>query len=189
MNPEESDQVVQRRANLEALKQLGVDAYPQRFDASTPIARLVADHGAKTSQELEVPRITTRVAGRVLAIRTFGKAGFLQLSDGRARVQVYVRQDSVPEKDFQIFRLLDIGDWVGVEGYLFRTKTNEFSVHVASLQFLSKSLLPLPEKWHGLQDIETRYRQRYLDLITNEQSRAVFAKRITILLEIRNFME
>ena len=188
MNPEESDQVVQRRANLEALKQLGVDAYPQRFDASTPIARLVADHGAKTSQELEVPRITTRVAGRVLAIRTFGKAGFLQLSDGRARVQVYVRQDSVPEKDFQIFRLLDIGDWVGVEGYLFRTKTNEFSVHVASLQFLSKSLLPLPEKWHGLQDIETRYRQRYLDLIVNPDSRRVFEVRSRVITAIREFL-
>ncbi|HZM92859.1 MAG TPA: lysine--tRNA ligase [Vicinamibacterales bacterium] len=188
MNPEESDQVVQRRANLEALKQLGVDPYPKRFERTTPITHLVAEHGAKTAQELETPRITARVAGRILAIRTFGKAGFLQLSDGRSRVQVYVRQDSVPDMDFRIFKLLDIGDWVGVEGYLFRTKTNEFSVHVASVQFLSKSLLPLPEKWHGLQDIETRYRQRYLDLIVNPDSRRVFEVRSRVVTAIREFL-
>jgi lysyl-tRNA synthetase, class II len=188
MNPEESDQVVQRRANLEALKQLGVDPYPQRFDGATPITRLVAEHGAKTAQELEAPRLSTRIAGRILAIRTFGKAGFLQLSDGRSRVQVYVRQDSVPETDFRIFKLLDIGDWVGVEGYLFRTKTNEFSVHVSTLNFLSKSLLPLPEKWHGLQDIETRYRQRYLDLIVNPDSRRVFEVRSRVVTTLREFL-
>jgi lysyl-tRNA synthetase class 2 len=188
MNPEESDQVVQRRANLEALKQLGVDPYPKRFERTTPITHLVAEHGTKTAQELETPRITARVAGRILAIRTFGKAGFLQLSDGRSRVQVYVRQDSVPDMDFRIFKLLDIGDWVGVEGYLFRTKTNEFSVHVASVQFLSKSLLPLPEKWHGLQDIETRYRQRYLDLIVNPDSRRVFEVRSRVVTAIRDFL-
>jgi lysyl-tRNA synthetase class 2 len=185
MNQEESDQVVQRRANLEALKQLGVDPYPHRFDSATPISRLVEDHGTKTAQELDAPRITTSVAGRILAIRTFGKAGFLQLSDGRSRVQVYVRQDSVPEIDFQIFKLLDIGDWVGVEGYLFRTKTNEFSVHVSTLRFLAKSLLPLPEKWHGLQDVETRYRQRYLDLIVNPDSRRVFEVRSRVVTAIR----
>jgi lysyl-tRNA synthetase class 2 len=188
MSTEESDQVVQRRANLESLKQLGVDPYPKRFDDATPISRLVGDHGAKTAAELEAPRIGTRIAGRILAIRTFGKAGFLQLSDGRSRVQVYVRQDSVPEIDFRIFRLLDIGDWVGVEGWLFRTKTNEFSVHVSSLQFLAKCLLPLPEKWHGLQDIETRYRQRYLDLIVNPDSRRVFEVRSRVVAGFREFL-
>ena len=188
MSNEESDQVAQRRANLEALKQLGVDPYPKRFDGATSISGLVADHGAKTAEELGASRIDARTAGRILAIRTFGKAGFLQLSDGRSRVQVYVRQDSVPALDFQIFRLLDIGDWVGVEGWLFRTKTNEFSVHVSSLQFLAKSLLPLPEKWHGLQDIETRYRQRYLDLIVNPESRRVFEVRGRVVAAIREFL-
>jgi lysyl-tRNA synthetase class 2 len=188
MSTEESDQVVQRRANLESLKQLGVDPYPKRFDDATPITRLVGDHGAKTAAELEAPRIGTKVAGRILAIRTFGKAGFLQLSDGRSRVQVYVRQDSVPEVDFRVFRLLDIGDWVGVEGWLFRTKTNEFSIHVSSLQFLAKCLLPLPEKWHGLQDVETRYRQRYLDLIVNPDSRQVFEVRSRVVAAIREFL-
>jgi lysyl-tRNA synthetase, class II len=188
MNPEESDQVVQRKANLDALKQLGVDPYPQRFDGATPISRLVAEHGAKTAAELEAPKIETRTAGRILAIRTFGKAGFLQLSDGRARTQVYVRQDSVSELDFRVFRLLDIGDWVGVDGYLFRTKTNEFSIHVSALQFLAKSLLPLPEKWHGLQDVETRYRQRYLDLVVNQDSRRVFEVRSRVVAAIREFL-
>jgi lysyl-tRNA synthetase class 2 len=188
MNPEESDQVIQRKANLEALTRLGVDPYPKRFDGVTPISRLVSDHGQKTSEELAAPQIVTRTAGRILAIRTFGKAGFLQLSDGRSRTQVYVRQDSVPELDFKVFKLLDLGDWVGVDGYLFRTKTNEFSVHVSSLQFLAKCMLPLPEKWHGLQDIETRYRQRYLDLIVNPDSRRVFEVRSRVVAGIREFL-
>jgi lysyl-tRNA synthetase class 2 len=188
MNPEESDQVVQRRANLEALKQLGVDPYPTRFDDATPISLIVAEHGAKTADQLDAPKITTRTAGRILAIRTFGKAGFLQLSDGQSRLQVYVRQDSVSDLDFKVFRLLDIGDWVGVGGYLFRTKTNEFSVHVSSLQFLAKSMLPLPEKWHGLQDVEIRYRQRYLDLIVNPESRRVFEVRSRVVAAIRDFL-
>ena len=101
-----------------------------------PIGAIVAEHGAKTAEELESPRITVRTAGRILAIRGFGKAGFLQLSDGMARVQVYVRQDSVSAHDYSVFKLLDLGDFVGVEGYLFRTRTNEFSVHVTSLTFL-----------------------------------------------------
>ncbi|HEU4687111.1 MAG TPA: amino acid--tRNA ligase-related protein, partial [Vicinamibacterales bacterium] len=188
MSTEESDQVVQRRANLESLNQLGVESYPQRFDNATPITRLVVDHGAKPADQLEAAQIGTRTAGRILAIRTFGKAGVLQLSDGRSRIQVYVRQDSVPDLDFRIFRLLDIGDWVGVEGRLFRTKTNEFSVHVSSLTFLAKCLLPLPEKWHGLQDVETRYRQRYLDLIVNPDSRQVFEVRSRVVSTIREFL-
>jgi lysyl-tRNA synthetase class 2 len=185
---DESDQVVQRRANLQELKALGVDPYPRRFDGGTPIATLVAEHGEKTSQELDAAKITVRAAGRILAIRGFGKAGFLQLSDGHAKVQVYVRQDSVSERDYRIFKLLDLGDWVGVDGYLFRTRTNEFSIHVSNLMFLSKCLLPLPEKWHGLQDIETRYRQRYLDLIVNPDSRRVFEVRSRVVTAFRDFL-
>jgi lysyl-tRNA synthetase class 2 len=188
MSTDESDQVVQRRANLHELKELGVDPYPRRFDGGIPIATLVAEHGEKSSQELDAPKVTVRTAGRILAIRGFGKAGFLQLSDGHARVQVYVRQDSVSERDYKIFKLLDLGDWVGVDGYLFRTRTNEFSVHVSNLMFLSKCLLPLPEKWHGLQDIETRYRQRYLDLIVNPDSRRVFEVRSRVVTAFREFL-
>jgi lysyl-tRNA synthetase class 2 len=185
---QESDQIVQRRANLDALKQLGVDVYPQRFDTEATISTIVATHGAATGEALEANHVRTRVAGRILSVRTFGKANFLVLSDGVSRLQVYVRQDSVPERAFQIFKLLDFGDWVGVEGRLFRTKTNELTVWVSDLTFLSKCLLPLPEKWHGLTDIETRYRQRYLDLAVNPDSRRVFEIRSKVIGTIRQFL-
>jgi lysyl-tRNA synthetase class 2 len=188
MSTDDSDQVIQRRANLQELKKLGVDPYPRRFEGGASIGAIVAEHGAKTAEALDTPRMSVRTAGRILAIRGFGKAGFLQLSDGMARVQVYVRQDSVSAHDYSVFKLLDLGDWVGVEGYLFRTRTNEFSVHVSALTFLSKSLLPLPEKWHGLQDIETRYRQRYLDLIVNPDSRRVFEVRSRVVSAFREFL-
>ena len=188
MSTEESDQVVQRRANLDALKRLGVDPYPRRFTAEAPVGAIVAEHGARDAAELESMQIRTRTAGRILAIRSFGKANFLQLSDGQSRIQVYIRQDSVPERDFAIFKLLDFGDWVGVEGRLFRTKTNEFTIWASSIEFLSKCLLPLPEKWHGLQDVEIRYRQRYLDLIVNPDSRHVFEVRSRVVTAIREFL-
>ena len=127
-------------------------------------------------------------SGRILGIRAFGKANFLVLSDGRAKIQVYIRQDSVPELDFKIYKLLDFGDWVGVEGRLFRTRTNEFTIWASRLHFLAKCLLPLPEKWHGLTDVEIRYRQRYLDLIVNPDSRRVFEARSRIIAAIRDFM-
>jgi len=184
----ESDQIVQRRANLDALRALGVDVYPRKFEADATVEQVVAEYGARTGEELETTQIRTRVAGRILAIRSFGKANFLQLSDGKSRVQVYIRQDSVPELDFKTFKLLDLGDWVGVEGRLFRTKTNEFTIWATSLQFLAKCLVPLPEKWHGLQDIETRYRQRYLDLIVNPDSRRVFEIRSRVVTAIREFL-
>ena len=110
------------------------------------------------------------------------------LSDGHAKVQIYIRQDSLPELDFKIYKLLDFGDWVGVEGRLFRTKTNEFTIWASRLHFLAKCLLPLPEKWHGLTDVEIRYRQRYLDLIVNPESRRVFETRSKVVAAIREFM-
>jgi lysyl-tRNA synthetase class 2 len=148
----------------------------------------VERYGARTHDELEADRIETTTSGRILAIRSFGKANFLVVSDGRAKVQAYVRQDSMPALDFRVFKLLDVGDWVGVEGRLFRTKTNEFTVWASHLHFLSKCLLPLPEKWHGLSDVEIRYRQRYLDLIVNPDSRGVFETRSRVVSAIREFM-
>jgi lysyl-tRNA synthetase class 2 len=185
---QESDQVVQRRVNLEELRNLGVDVYPRQFDASTTIDAVVSEHGAKTGAELEAARIVTRGAGRILALRTFGKANFLVLSDGKARIQVYIRQDALPERDFKVFKLLDFGDLVGVEGRLFRTKTNEFTIWASKLEFLAKCLLPLPEKWHGLTDVEIRYRQRYLDLIVNPESRKVFEVRSRVISAMREFL-
>src|SRR5213079_2432215 len=121
-------------------------------------------------------------------MRSFGKANFLVISDGLKTIQVYIRQDSLPELDFKILKLLDFGDWLGVEGHLFRTKTNELTIWASRLHFLAKCLLPLPEKWHGLTDIEIRYRQRYLDLIVSPESRHVFETRSRIVAAIREFM-
>jgi lysyl-tRNA synthetase class 2 len=185
---EESDQVVQRRANLEELRKLGVQPYPHRFDPQATIDEIVKAHGGKSGEALDAEQITTRTAGRILAIRSFGKANFLVLSDGKARIQVYIRQDALSDRDFQIFRLLDFGDWVGAEGRLFRTKTKEFTIWASKLEFLAKCLLPLPEKWHGLTDVEIRYRQRYLDLIVNPDSRNVFEVRSHVVTAIREFL-
>ena len=185
---EESDQVVQRRANLEELRKLGVDPYPHRFDPQGSIEEIVQAHGAKDGEVLDAEQTTTRTAGRILAIRSFGKANFLVLSDGKARIQVYIRQDALSERDFRIFKLLDFGDWVGVEGRLFRTKTKELTIWASKLEFLAKCLLPLPEKWHGLTDVEIRYRQRYLDLIVNPDARRVFETRSRVVTATREFL-
>ena len=185
---EESDQVLQRRANLEELRRLGVSAYPGRFDPQASVDEIVRSYGGRSAEELEAERITTRTAGRILAIRSFGKANFLVLSDGRARIQVYIREDSLSARDFNIYKLLDFGDWIGVEGRLFRTKTKEFTIWASQLEFLAKCLLPLPEKWHGLTDIETRYRQRYLDLVVNPDVRKVFDVRSRVVTAVREFL-
>jgi lysyl-tRNA synthetase class 2 len=185
---EESDQVVQRRANLEELTKLGVDPYPRRFAGTTAIEAIVTEHGAKTGEELEAAQLKTRTAGRIISIRSFGKANFIVLSDGKVRIQAYLRADALSEREFKIFKLLDFGDWVGVEGRLFRTKTNEFTIWASSLEFLAKCLLPLPEKWHGLTDVEIRYRQRYLDLVVNPDSRRVFEVRSRVVTAIREFL-
>lgn len=184
----ESDLLRQRRANFDELVRLGIDPYPRKFERSDTIADLVTAHGAKGREELEAAAIHTRTAGRILAIRSFGKANFLVLSDGAAKIQAYVRQDALPERDFAAFKLLDFGDYVGVEGKLFRTKTNELTIHASALQFLVKCFEPLPEKWHGLSDVEIRYRQRYLDLIVNPDSRRVFQIRSRVLASIRGFL-
>ncbi len=184
----QEEQIQQRRSNLEELAKLGVEIYPRRFDRRHTISELVGQHGERTHDELEADRIETRTSGRILAIRSFGKANFLVLSDGIARIQVYIRQDALPPLEFQTFKLLDFGDWVGVEGRLFRTKTNELTIWASRLHFLSKCLLPLPEKWHGLTDIEIRYRQRYLDLIVNPDARRVFETRSRVVASIRAFM-
>src|SRR2546426_7975803 len=175
------EQVHQRCTNLEELAKLDVDIYPRTFERRHTISQLVGAYGQRTHDELEAERIETVTSGRILGIRSFGKANFLVLSDGLAKIQVYIRQDSMPELDFKIFKLLDFGDWIGIEGRLFRTKTNEFTVWASRLHFLAKCLLPLPWKWHGLTDVEIRYRQRYLDLIVNPDSRRVFELRSRVI--------
>ncbi len=184
----ESDQLRQRRQNFEELQRLGVTAYPHAFTRTDTIAELSGAHEPKTGEALEADRIETTTAGRVLAIRSFGKANFLVISDGAAKIQVYVRKDALSERDFAVFKLLDFGDFVGVKGHLFRTKTNELTIWASGVEFLAKCFIPMPEKWHGLQDIEIRYRQRYLDLIVNPDSRRVFEVRSRVLSGIRGFL-
>src|SRR5712691_4125654 len=184
----EDEQIQQRRANLAGLGKLGIEIYPRTFERRHTISALVDTYGHRSRDELEADRIETKTGGRILAIRAFGKANFLVLSDGQQKIQVYIRMDSMPELDFRIYKLLDFGDWVGVEGRLFRTKTNELTIWASRLHFLSKCLLPLPEKWHGLTDVEIRYRQRYLDLIVNPDSRKVFETRSRVIAAIRDFM-
>src|SRR4249920_2804150 len=182
------EQVQQRQSNLAELGKLGVEIYPRTFARQHTISALVERYGERSHDDLEAEKVHTTTSGRVLGIRSFGKASFLVLSDGLSKIQVYIRQDSVPPLDFQVFKLLDFGDWVGIEGRLFRTKTNELTIWASRLTFLAKCLLPLPEKWHGLTDVEIRYRQRYLDLIVNPDSRRVFETRSRIVSGIREFM-
>jgi lysyl-tRNA synthetase class 2 len=184
----EEEQIRQRRANLDAITKLGIRPYPNRFATTDTVSALVDTNGERTKEQLEAHRVETVAAGRILSIRSFGKAGFFVLSDGRHRIQVYVRQDALSERDFALSKLLDFGDHIGVAGHLFRTKTNELSIWASRVEFLAKCLLPLPEKWHGLQDVEIRYRQRYLDLIVNPEVRRVFEVRSRTIDAIRAFL-
>ncbi len=179
----------QRRYKLAELKRLGYDPYPHRFDYSDTIAQVRAGYGQMSGPELEEKKPAVRICGRIMSLRPQGKAGFMDLSDGQQRLQVYVRRDNVGPDTFGLFQLFDLGDIVGAEGTLFRTRTNELTVAAVKIHHLSKNLLPLPEKWHGLTDVETRFRQRYVDLIVNPEVRAVFVKRSCIVREIRNFLD
>ena len=183
------DERDRRRANHEALRALGVEPHPARFDRSDSVSAIVDMHGDRSGEELEDERPRTITAGRVVAIRSFGKANFLVLSDGKSRLQAYVREDSLENaRDFDLFRLLDVGDLVGVEGRIFRTRTDELTVWGERLEFLAKSFEPLPEQWYDT-DVETRYRQRYLDLIVNPASRQVFETRSRVIRAIRRFLD
>ena len=186
--PRGNDQLAQRRANLATLVELGVPAYPHRFRCTDTVSAIVSTHGETSGEDLDAAQITTATAGRILMIRSFGKARFLVVSDGVSRLQLYVRQDALSERDFAIAAALDIGDLIGVEGRLFRTRADELTIWAARLEFLAKCFVPLPEKWHGLTDVEARYRQRYLDLIVNPASRRVFETRARVLTSIRAFL-
>ena len=185
----ETNPLIQRRLKLEELKRRGYDPYPHKFDYRQTLGEVHGQFDAATAQELEEAKPTVRVCGRILALRPHGKAGFLDLSDGEHRLQVYVRRDRVGPEVFELFELFDLGDIVGAEGTLFRTRTNELTVLAASLVHLAKNLLPLPEKWHGLTDVETRFRQRYVDLIVNHEVRDAFVKRGRIIREMRGYLD
>jgi lysyl-tRNA synthetase class 2 len=185
---EGQDLVVQRRKKLRAIADLGFEAYPRKVELSHTIPQILAQYSGKTTGELAAQKIQLRIAGRVMSLRPHGKAAFAHLAGGGARLQVYIRLDAVGERDWELFRLLDVGDLIAAEGYLFRTRTGELTVHAEHLQFLSKALLPLPEKWHGLTDVEVRYRQRYVDLMVNAGVREVFEIRSRLILALREFL-
>ena len=183
-----NDQRQQRIKKLETLRELGVAPYGTRFDVKDRAGQLVRLHGEKNKDTLAQEQISCTLAGRIVGLRRFGKAAFAVLQDGADRLQVYLKKDILGDQSYQVCEGLDLGDWIGVTGVLFRTKTNEFTVEVRHLTFLSKALRPLPEKWHGLTDVETRYRQRYVDLIANPEVHGIFAMRSRIIAGIRAFL-
>jgi lysyl-tRNA synthetase, class II len=184
-----SELVRQRYQKLEEIQELGCDPYPHRYDWDHTVADLLQAFSGKTAEELEAAPARVRTPGRIMALRGHGKAAFGHIDGGGKRIQFYIRQDRVGEENFRLFQLLDLGDLVGLRGTMFRTRTGELSILVEELTFLSKSLLPLPEKWHGLTDVELRYRQRHLDLLVNPEIREIFLKRSRIIGEIRRFLE
>ena len=177
---EENELIALRRKKLDALRGKGIEPFGGGFEVAGSIAEV-----REKFKEGE----TLRAAGRIIAHRDMGKSHFLDLRDATGRIQIYIHANEVGAELIDLFRLLDLGDFIGVEGTCFVTKSGEPTLKVRTFQLLAKALRPLPEKWHGLQDVEARYRQRYLDLITNEHSRAVFEKRIAIIRETRRFFE
>ena len=186
---EKTDPVVQRCQKLEEIRKLGYDPYPHRYEVSHTIAELVERFSDKSAEELEQESVAVQAAGRLVNLRGHGKAGFADLFGAGERIQIYIRRDRVGEENHKLFLLLDIGDIVGVRGSMFRTKTNELTISAEQVDFLAKSLLPLPEKFHGLSDVGIRYRQRYLDLIANRDVREIFLRRSQIISQIRSFLE
>lgn len=177
-----------RKQKLAEIVKLGQQAYPNQFPFTHTLPEIRAQWDASTTEELEAKRTTVAVCGRLMAIRAQGKAGFATIQQNGQRLQIYVRKDAVGDDGFALYKLLDLGDHIGVVGYLFRTRTGELTIHVERLTFLSKAMLSMPEKFHGLADLELRYRQRYVDLFANLQSRAVFVKRAKILQAVRKFL-
>ncbi|MDR3735948.1 MAG: lysine--tRNA ligase, partial [Acidobacteriaceae bacterium] len=194
----------ERLETLKKIAGLGQPAYPNSYPCTHTIPDIRAQYDSKTAEELEASHIDVSIAGRLMAIRAQGKAGFAQLQQNGARLQLYVRKDAVGDDGFALYKLLDLGDHIGVQGYLFRTRTNELTVHVTKITFLTKALFALPDKYHGLADVELRYRQRYVDLFMNtgvaiknedgsEQAspnvREVFVKRAKVVRALRNFFD
>jgi lysyl-tRNA synthetase, class II len=185
----ERDLFALRQDKLSQIEALGQAKFPNQFVFTHTISEIRTKWGQTAGDTLETEKPQVAIAGRIMAIRAQGKAGFATLQQDGQRLQIYVRLDAVGEQAFALYKLLDLGDHIGVSGYLFRTRTGELTVHVESLKFLAKAMLTLPEKFHGLSDVEMRYRQRYVDLFTNLDSREVFVKRAKVLRAIREFFD
>ncbi|MDX1584637.1 MAG: lysine--tRNA ligase, partial [Thermoanaerobaculia bacterium] len=184
----EAELIRVRREKRDRIASLGIDPYPTTVHTDARIAEVVGRYGGMTTEELDEKAERVAIAGRILAVRDFGKAGFLSLAEGTARIQIYCRKNELGN-DWPIYENLDMGDWIGVQGVVMRTKKGELSVRAETLQFLAKALRPMPEKWRGLTDVEQRYRQRYVDLIVNDEVKDVFVKRAAIIRYIREFFD
>ena len=184
----EDDLFLQRRERIAQIEALGFRGYGQRFDFTHTVPQILDLYGNIPADDLaDQPRV--KISGRIQTVRRMGKAGFMHLLQSGERLQVYVRKDGVSERDYKLYELLDLGDIVGIDGYVFRTRTGELSVHAEQITFLSKILMTMPEKFHGIEDVELRYRQRYLDLIANPISHRVFLTRAKIVSSIRRQLE
>ncbi len=183
------EQIQNRREKRRRLEEAGIPAYPHRFEWDLEPAGVKAQYGAKTAEELEAANLRLRVPGRVRSIRKQGKLVFADIHDGKEKLQLFIRKDRLPEKAALVLENLDLGDVVGAAGQLIRTRTGEISLMVDDLTMLSKALRPAPEKWHGVADVEVRYRQRYLDLASNEESRMVFEVRAALVQGLRTFLD
>jgi len=178
-----------RQEKLKQIEALGQAAYPNSFAATHTVPEIWAKYREASGEQLEAERVPVAIAGRMMANRPAGKVGFAHLQQGGERLQLYIRKDAVGDAAFDVYKLLDLGDHIGVTGYLFRTRTGELSVHVETLTFLAKAMLALPDKYHGLEDVELRYRQRYVDLFMNPEVREVFVKRAKVLAATRKFFD
>ncbi|MCU5587856.1 lysine--tRNA ligase [Bacillus cereus] len=190
MNHEElNDQLLVRREKLHNLREQGIDPFGKRFERTNSTTDLVSLYGEFSKEELEEKEITVSIAGRIMTKRGKGKAGFAHIQDLHGQVQIYVRKDTVGDEEYELFTTADLGDLVGIEGKVFKTNVGELSVKATGFTLLTKSLRPLPDKYHGLKDVEQRYRQRYLDLITSMESRETFVTRSKIIHEMRRYLD
>jgi lysyl-tRNA synthetase class 2 len=178
-----------RRDKLDELRSLGIDPFGGKYERTHAAGNIVQEYDALTKEELEEKAVHATIAGRLIAKRVMGKASFAHIQDLSGKIQIYVRKDSVPEQKYAAFNLLDLGDIVGVTGEIFKTKTGEISIKAADIEVLSKSLYPLPDKYHGLKDVELRYRQRYVDLIVNPEVQQTFIKRSKIIQSMRRYLD
>jgi len=185
---EESQVLRQRRQKAKELRQAGVELYPNNFQVQDRLADIRHRHEDKSEETLAGDERIFVCAGRIMSMRSFGRATFMHIKDGSSQLQVYVKRDVIGKEEYQLFKKMDIGDFVGTKGTVFRTHTGELTLLAQEVRILSKSLRPLPEKWHGLRDVEIRYRQRYVDLMVNDSVREVFVKRSKIIQKIQDFM-
>jgi lysyl-tRNA synthetase class 2 len=190
MSQEElNDQLIVRREKMNQMRANGIDPFGKRFDRSHYANELTEQYGELEKEDLESKNITISLAGRIMTKRGKGKAGFAHIQDVTGQIQIYVRMDAIGEDQYQIFTSADLGDIIGVTGALFKTKTGELSIKVNDFVFLSKALRPLPDKFHGLKDVEQRYRQRYLDLIMSQESKTTFITRSKIIQSMRRYLD